>query len=112
MIIHERSEAGVTFLRPETDQIDLAKAGELKARLSEHISRGNRVLALNLSQVEFMDSSGLGVLISALRQLECKGELLLCGVQEGVVGLLRITSLVRIFSLYRTEEELLAARPD
>jgi anti-sigma B factor antagonist len=110
MVVHERTEAGVTFLRPESEHIDAKKATELKERLDVLILRGDRVIALDLVHVEFMDSTGLGTLISALRRLGHGGELLLCGARQSVMSLLRLTSFVRIFSVYASEEELLAAR--
>jgi anti-sigma B factor antagonist len=110
MEIREKLEAGILFLRPITEHVDATMAAELKAALAGHVSRGALTIALDLSDVQFMDSAGLSVLISTLRLLERRGELLLCGVRDGVLGLLRITSMVRILSIYESEEEILADR--
>lgn len=110
MVVHERTEAGVTFLRPQTEHIDANKATELEKKLDVLVRRGDRVIVLDLARVEFMDSTGLGTLISALRRLGHGGELLLCGARQSVMSLLRLTGFVRIFPVYASEEELLAAR--
>jgi anti-sigma B factor antagonist len=110
MEIRERTEEGILFLRPVIEHLDVPAAAELKTILTDRVTRGARNIALNLQDVEFMDSSGLGALISTLRLLECQGELMLCGVRDGVLGLLRITSMVRVLSLYENEAEVLAER--
>ena len=55
-----------------TGEIDLATAPELRQRLDAVIAAGTRTLDLDLSDVTFLDSSGLGVLLAARQELHDK----------------------------------------
>ncbi|HSO67421.1 MAG TPA: STAS domain-containing protein, partial [Desulfatirhabdiaceae bacterium] len=62
---------------------------------------------LDLTYVEFIDSSGLSVLISVLKTLAGKGELLLCSISNTVMSLFKLTRMDRIFKIYDSVEEAL-----
>lgn len=110
MVIRERAEEHILFLRPEIKRLDVTTAGDFQNALREQVPEKCTVLVLNLTDVEFMDSSGLGALIAAMRSLEGRGEIVLCGCRAPVVSLLRLTSLDRVFRLVDTEDEARSVR--
>ena len=110
MVIRERMEEHILFLRPEVSRLDVSTTAEFEAALRHRVPEKCTVLVLDLSEVEFMDSSGLGALISALRSLQGRGEIVLCGCHESVLSLLRLTSLDRVFRLVDTEDEARSVR--
>lgn len=64
------------------------------------------VVLINLEQLRYMNSSGLGVLITLLTKVKNKGgELALFGVSEQIQKLLRITKLDTVFSIFENKEE-------
>ena len=88
----------------------LSLVGETSSRFKEKvrtdIADGNRHLVVDLGQVEFVDSSGLGALISALKVLRAvDGDLKLANLTEQVRLVLEITRLHRVFDAYSTAEE-------
>lgn len=60
----------------------------------------------DLSRVSFMNSSGLGILISALTSLRnAGGDLKLCGASDRIESLLMVTKLITVFDHYKTLDE-------
>ena len=106
MEIWERRRDGVTILRPRADRLDSVSTPHLRAALHKHIEAGNTSLAIDLTDVEFMDSTGLAVLISALRRLEGRGDLALCGVCETIEALLRLTGMARVFPIFENGSDV------
>jgi anti-sigma B factor antagonist len=82
-------------------EVDLYTAPELRERLTALVEGGNRRIVVDLGRVEFLDSTGLGVLVGALRRLRgVDGELALVCAQERLLKIFRITGLDRVFTLY------------
>ncbi len=83
-------------------------SGDFKEKIRSVIAEGHRNLVVDLGQVAFIDSSGLGALISALKVLRAnKGDLALANVSGPVRSVFEITRLLRVFVTYDTAEEAL-----
>ncbi len=91
-------------------EVDVYTAPRLRERLVELVEGGARSVIVDLSRVEFLDSTGLGVLVGALKRLRAAGGSLrlVCG-QERLLKIFRITALDRVFSLFDTVEAAVAA---
>ena len=91
-------------------EVDVYTAPRLRERLVELVEAGARSVIVDLSRVEFLDSTGLGVLVGALKRLRAVGGslALVCG-HERLLKIFRITALDRVFSLYDTVEAATAA---
>jgi anti-sigma B factor antagonist len=91
-------------------EVDVYTSPSLKAALIDAMSEGCPLVIADLGKVPFIDSSGLGVLVGALRRArEAGGELRLVSDDDAVVKILRITGLDRVFSLYPSLDEALGA---
>ena len=78
--------------------------------LHDHINQGITKCAIDISNVRYMNSSGIGVLITILTKLRNKdGEVVLINPSEQVKKLLVITKLNNIFTIYDTKEEAIAS---
>jgi anti-sigma B factor antagonist len=98
-------QGGAAVVRPASERVDLEVAGEFRAALVQLIATGHRRLVVDMSDVNFVDSSGLGALVSALKALKVNkadGDIRLANVQPPVVALLEIIRLHRVFSSYPT----------
>ncbi len=83
--------------------LDIATSPTVRAALLDASERGDHRLIVDLSDVEFLDSTGLGALIGAQRRAnEMGGELRLVVKEGQIVRLLRITGLLKIFAVYPT----------
>ncbi|SMG39707.1 anti-sigma B factor antagonist [Marivirga sericea] len=78
--------------------------------LNDEINKGITKCAIDISGVRYMNSSGIGVLITILTKLRNKdGEVVLINPSEQVKKLLIITKLNNIFTIYDTKEEAIAS---
>jgi anti-sigma B factor antagonist len=69
-----------------------------------------RRLVINLTEVTYMDSSGIGTLVEVFRRVNgYQGKLVLCGLNERVRSVFEITKLDKFFSIHSTEDEALNA---
>ncbi|MDX9786923.1 MAG: STAS domain-containing protein [Desulfobacterales bacterium] len=109
MQLQQKTLADVLIARPLEKRIDAATATEFKQKMSDWIDSGNRRIILNLSEVDFIDSSGLGAIISGLKKIGNEGNLVICGVKETVMSLFRLTRMNRVFDIFPSEEEAVSA---
>ena len=80
-----------------------------KERLKAVIAEGATFVVVDLSNVGFIDSQGLGALISAYKVLrQDGGSLVLADLSSPVEAILRITRLIRVFDVHKTVSEALA----
>lgn len=87
-------------------EVDLSNAAGLRDHLIDQVQQGNYNLAVDLGSVEFMDSSGLAVLISGLRRTrEHDGSLVLIRPTASVKRVLSITGLDKVFDIYDSVEK-------
>lgn len=91
---------GIAVLTP-TGRINLVTATAVRREVQRVVDEGHARLALDLSQVDFIDSSGLGALVSGLKTARTAGgDLRLVAATEQVAGVLRLTNLDRILRVY------------
>jgi anti-sigma B factor antagonist len=101
-----RNEGAKTIVDVETDNVDFRNAEMLKAMLAELVQKGSKDVVLNLRQVNFMDSSGLSVLLSGKRVTEeAGGSFSICGLQGYVNNLINLTNLNKTIAVYATDLE-------
>lgn len=108
-ITEQGSEAGhhVIAVRGE---IDLYTAPQLKQAITEAIDAGEHRVAVDLTDVSFLDSTALGVLIGAVKRLRSRGGALAIVNTEPSIGkTFEITGLDQIFTILPTRAEALAA---
>lgn len=101
-----KTEDGGALVFKLRGSLDIATAPTVRAGLSEAAEKGNHHVIVDLTQLEFLDSTGLGVLIGAHRRAtEHSGSFRLI-VREGpILRLLNITGLVTVFSVYQDLED-------
>lgn len=81
-------------------ELDLSTSAELRAALDAGLGEGAPRIAVDLTDVPFMDSSSLGVLVSCLREArERDGELRLVGVQGSPAKVIALTGLDSAFTI-------------
>lgn len=89
--------------------MDIYTAGKLRDAVNEAVENGQYRLAVDLADMEFMDSSGLGVLIAALKRLkEHDGELVLVSPRDQMRRILKLTGLDKILTIAERLDEVTA----
>jgi anti-sigma B factor antagonist len=91
--------------------LDIATSPTVRAALLDAAERGQRELIIDLTRLEFLDSTGLGALIGAHKRAKEGGGRVSLVVQEGqILRLLRITGLLGVFPVYSTLDDALNER--
>jgi len=99
-IVTERRE-GKTILSLKEERLDAHNSGELKDRISKLFEEGGRDIVIDLREVEFIDSSGLGALLSGHKNaIQRSTGFALAGLQPRVRSMFELTRLQRVFEIY------------
>lgn len=94
---------------PEVTTLTASNAKEFKAELEANLE-DTKAMVIDLASVTFIDSSGLGVLLFALKRLNQKGgELKICNVTKPVRVLFELVRLHQIMEVYNSREEALTS---
>jgi anti-sigma B factor antagonist len=91
-------------------ELDVASAPSLRERLIDLVSQGSNNLILDLEGLDFLDSTGLGVIISALKRTRTNGgDLRLVCTQSRIHRLFEITALDQAFPLHPSHDAAIRA---
>ena len=92
-------------------EIDVYTAPRLRELLIELVNTGFYQLVVNMEKVEFLDSTGLGVLVGGLKRVRAHdGSLDLVCTQERILKIFRITGLTKVFGIHDSVDEAIKAR--
>ena len=107
MDIHRRIEGDIAILSLE-GRLDLASASALKETSKEVLAKQSKKMILNLGKVDFINSSGLGALVSVLKEVRNnQGAMKLTNLAPYVKEIFDITQLSNIFEIYTDEGKAL-----
>lgn len=110
MKMTDREQDGVVILEPKGKIMGGPDASLLHDKLHEFLEQGKKQVVIDLSKVDWMNSTGLGILISSYTTLRNNdGELKLANVTEKIQSLLTITKLVAVFDAYDSVEDAVKA---
>ena len=99
---------GALVLTLTANRIDAASAIHFKDGFREAAANCDGRVIMDLSSVMFMDSSGLGAMVAALKSLKGR-ELELCGLTAAVDKVFKLTRMDKVFSVYIDVEQALAS---
>jgi anti-sigma B factor antagonist len=92
-------------------EIDVYSAPRLRERLVDLVEAGTYQIIVDMEAVEFLDSTGLGVLVGGLKRVRAHdGWIDLVCTQSRMLRIFRITGLNRVFSIYNSVPEAITAR--
>lgn len=94
----------LTVITITNSRLDAAVAPELKELVSELVNRGRTQLLLDFDLVEFMDSSGLGSVVSALKTVGT-GDMVVCCLHGIVEEVFKLTRMDRVFTIRESRED-------
>ena len=87
-------------------EVDIATNGQLKTVINDLVVDGKVNLVVDLSHVDFLDSTGLGALISARRRTHAfKGSFAIVCTDEKLLKVFRITGLDKVFAIHDNRED-------
>ena len=91
-------------------EIDVYTAPKLRDKISELVGAGHHSLIIDLEKVDFLDSTGLGVLVGGLKKVRAHdGSMELICSQDRLLKIFRITGLAKVFTIHESESAALGA---
>jgi len=91
-----------------TGRLDLANGNKLKDEIKAVLDSGSTAIHLSMKELEFVNSSGLGAMVSIMKEIRLQhGRLTLSDMADYVREVFDITQLSHIFEIFSTEEEAL-----
>lgn len=86
-------------------EVDVYTAPQFREQLIQLVDQGHRRIVVDLEGVEFLDSTGLGVLVGGLKRVRShEGDLALVCTQRRILKVLEITGLTKVFSIHDSVE--------
>lgn len=102
MDLRTRSEDNLQVVSVHDTRIDAAVAIEFKDAMRASTEGGSDTVILDLSDVQFIDSSGLGAIVAAMKQMGQSRKLALAGLTPTVEKVFRLTRMDSVFSVFPT----------
>ncbi len=91
-------------------EIDVYTAPKLRDMITELVGAGTYHLVIDMAGVEFLDSTGLGVLVGGLKKVRAQqGSMELVCSQDRLLKIFRITGLAKVFTIHDSESSALGA---
>jgi anti-sigma B factor antagonist len=90
-------------------EVDVYTAPRLREKLVELVTQGKHRIVVDLEGVEFLDSTGLGVLVGGLKRVRShNGDLGLVCTQHRILKVFEITGLTKVFSIHDSVDDAVA----
>jgi anti-sigma B factor antagonist len=103
-------EVGTAYVVRLGGELDLYNAGQVRTVLADASAKAPERIVVDLGEVEFVDSTALGILIETRAKLDNRGGLLLAAPGLETRRALQISGLDQIFSVHETVADALSAK--
>ena len=105
MLIETENNNGLLIVRVKEKRLDARIAPEFREALQPLADEGVKKIALNLCATDFIDSSGLGAIVSILKAMGSNGSIAISNSSGAVLQMFKLTQMDKIFSIFASEEE-------
>lgn len=105
MNMSNRTEGNCQLVKLEDSRLDAQAAVVFKAFMDRTLEQKPSNIVLDLAAVDFIDSSGLGAMVSVLKRVGSDGTLVLTGVSDKARKIFELTRMDRVFDIQDTNED-------
>ena len=109
MRLEIKKSGRVTVVKSLENRMDAKVAVDFKTEIGRIVDEGDRWIVFDVSEITFVDSSGLGAIVSSLKMVGKEGDLVIAGAGETVLSLFKLTRMDRVFHMFATEKEAVEA---
>ncbi len=106
---HEILDNDICLLIPTPDRLTAVQGAAFKDQAISLIEAGHARLIVDMAGITFIDSSGLGALVSVLKRVGNRGEIVVCGLSSALKQMFSITRMDRVFAAYPDRAAAIAA---
>lgn len=99
MNIETDRQHNVNIMIPSVRRLDASVAAAFKDVITREIGEDRKDLIIDFSKIDFIDSSGLGMLVSLLKMMNGRGEMTLCALNPNIRNMFTLTRMDRIFRI-------------
>lgn len=111
-VVHTTQDGQTVIVLAPTGRLDITTAWQFRLKLQDCISKITPYIVVNLSSVNFIDSSGLTSLVAGMRDADKEnGSFRLCNVHPEAKLVFEVTMMDSVFEIFDTEEAALAGTP-
>ena len=107
-LVKVQRQQGVAVVEPAMKRLDASVAPAFRQEVVKLVEGGDTKLVLDLAGVQFLDSSGLGAMVSILKALGNRGTLVVCNVQGAVLSLFQLTRMDKVFAILPSRADAVA----
>ncbi len=108
MLTTIESNDNITLIQVQEERLDAHNSSELKGQMLALFEEGKNNMIVDLQGVRFVDSSGLGALVSGFKNASARnGNLKLCSLQPQVESMFELTRLHRVFEIFQDQTQAL-----
>lgn len=105
----ETTQQGTTTVLTLRGEIDVYTAPRLRQAIVDAVDGGTQHLVVDMEGVDFLDSTGLGVMVEGLKRIKGReGTLSVVATQDKILKIFDITGLNKAFSMHRSVDEAVA----
>ncbi|WP_299672103.1 STAS domain-containing protein [uncultured Roseobacter sp.] len=108
MQLSTKTEEQLRIVSVREERIDAAVALEFKDAMRVQTEDGPHTVVLDLSEVQFIDSSGLGAIVASMKTLGAERKMALAGLTPTVERVFQLTRMDSVFSVFSTVDGALA----
>ncbi len=109
MDLEEKHKDNILIIKTLNKRLDAHSIDDFKSKLSNHIKNNERAIVLDISEIDFIDSSGLGAIVSILKIMKGNGDIVICGASDTVMRMFKLTRMNKIFNMFENEKQAEAA---
>ena len=109
MSVVQKTVENLTVVQPSLETLDTRNVSDFRESIQSLLMEGKN-LVLDMSNITFVDSAGLGALLSALKQVSSVGgSLRLACLNDDVLNLFRLVRMNRVFEIFDSVDEAIAS---
>lgn len=109
MEVETEDKGNVLVIKLLTPRLDASSAVKFSSLLDKAMGDGRYQLLVDMAEIQFIDSSGLGAMTSGKKKVGDKGRIAFCGLQQQPRRMLALTRMDRIFNLHDDREAALGS---
>lgn len=109
MLIEDRKEGRTLVLAVLEKRLDASVAASFTTKMNEYVDAGHPRIILNLAATEFIDSRGLGAIVTSFKRQGAHGSFALCEIRETTMAMFKLTRMDRVLSIHETEQQAIGA---